>query len=113
MDDPGADLAVAAALASSTSGAAPPPRTAFAGEVSLTGAVRPPPALPLRIAAAAAAGMHTVMCAGEAQGSPGVRIVRVRRVQEALRWARSDRPARGKGVPDERATTHPVEVASA
>jgi DNA repair protein RadA/Sms len=109
VDDPGADLAVAAALASSASGAAPPPRTAFAGEVSLTGAVRSPPGLPLRIAAAAAAGIGTIVCAGEAQGSSGVRIVRVRRVEEALRWARA---ARGKGVPDERATTHTV-VASA
>jgi DNA repair protein RadA/Sms len=113
VDDPGADLAIAAALASSASGAVPSPRTAFAGEVSLTGAVRPPPALPLRIAAAAAAGIDTVVCAGEAQGSPGVRIVLVRRVEEALRWARSDRTARRKGVPDERATARAVEAASA
>ncbi|MGH2765123.1 MAG: AAA family ATPase, partial [Actinomycetota bacterium] len=47
VDDPGADLAVAAALASAATGVPPPPRSAFAGEVSLTGAVRPPPGLGL------------------------------------------------------------------
>jgi DNA repair protein RadA/Sms len=102
VDDPGVDLAVAAALASSATGAAPPPRTAFAGEVSLTGAVRSPPRLELRLAAAAAAGVRTVICAGDAEPPPGVRVVRVRRVTEALRWTRDRPPTRGRGAPDER-----------
>lgn len=101
VDDPGADLAVAAALASSAAGVAPPPRTAFAGEVSLTGAVRPPSGLGLRLAAAAAAGIRTVVCAGDAEPPTGVRVVRVRRVEEAVRWARVRAGASGRGDPDE------------
>jgi DNA repair protein RadA/Sms len=87
VDDPGVDLAVAAALASSAAGTAPPPRTAFAGEVSLTGAVRPPPGLGLRLTAAAAGAIETVVCSGDADPPRGLRVVRVRRVEEALRWA--------------------------
>ncbi|MGH2677461.1 MAG: hypothetical protein ACRDHB_03750, partial [Actinomycetota bacterium] len=97
-----------AALASSASGVAPPPRTAFAGEVSLTGAVRPPPGLALRLSAAAAAGLETVVCAGEAEPPPGIRVVRVRRVNEALRWARPLSRTGGKAVPDERARRRSV-----
>ena len=94
IDDPGADLAVAAALASSATGVPPPPRSAFAGEVSLTGAVRPPPGLALRLAAAAAAGLTTVFCAGDPDPPRGVRVVPVRRLGEALSWARNGRSIR-------------------
>jgi DNA repair protein RadA/Sms len=101
VDDPGADLAIAAALASSASGVTPPPRTAFAGEVSLTGAVRPPPGLGLRLSAAAAAGVETVICAGDPDPPAGVRIVRIRRIRDALSWAMPRN--KGRVVPDERA----------
>lgn len=89
IDDPSCDLAVAAALASTASGVAPPSRSAFSGEVSLTGAVRPATNLPARLAAAAAAGIRVVFCAGESQPSNGVEVVRVRRLEEALSWART------------------------
>jgi DNA repair protein RadA/Sms len=87
VDDPGADLAVAAALASAATGVAPPPGSAFAGEVGLTGSLRPAPSPAPRLAAAVAARVKTVFLAGAADPPPGVRIVRVRRVEEALRWA--------------------------
>ena len=101
IDDPGADLAMAAALASSATGVPPPPRSAFAGEVSLTGAVRPPPGLGLRLAAAAAAGVRTVFCSGDAAPPRGVRLVRVRRLEEALSWALSRQRRRAASGPDE------------
>lgn len=107
IDDPGADLAVAAALASSATGVPPPPRSAFAGEVSLTGAVRPPPGLGLRLAAAAAAGVRTVYCAGDPDPPEGVRVVRVRRLGEALTWARKRRS--GSRVPEADETDRGVE----
>ena len=100
IDDPGADLAVAAALASSATGVPPPPRSAFAGEVSLTGAVRPPPGLGLRLAAAAVAGIRTVFCGGDPDPPAGVRVVRVRRLGEALAWAGGRRKPDARGVPD-------------
>jgi DNA repair protein RadA/Sms len=87
IDDPGADLAVAAALASAAAGVAPPPGAAFAGEVGLTGSLRPVPNLPARLAAASAAGVTAVYCVGHADPPAGVRLVRVRRLEEALRWA--------------------------
>ena len=49
VDDPACDLAVAAALASAATGASPPAMTAFVGEVSLTGLVRPAPAMSQRL----------------------------------------------------------------
>lgn len=99
IDDPGADLAVAAALASSASGVHPPPRSAFAGEVSLTGALRPVPGLSLRLAAAGGAGVTTVFCAGDPSPTPGLRVISVRRLADALRWARRT-PKAGRADPD-------------
>jgi DNA repair protein RadA/Sms len=111
VDDPGTDLAIAAALASSASGVTPPPRTAFAGEVSLTGAVRPPPGLGLRLSAAAAAGVETVICAGDPDPPAGVRIVRIRRIRDALSWAMPRN--KGRVVSDERAGAGTAVVATA
>ncbi|MFN2590295.1 MAG: S16 family serine protease, partial [Actinomycetota bacterium] len=91
VDDPGADLAVAAALASSTVGAPVPTGRAFVGEVSLTGVVRPVPGIDQRVLAAASAGVEVVVCpAGHtvsqvAVGGP--RLAPVRHVREALAWA--------------------------
>jgi DNA repair protein RadA/Sms len=105
IDDPGADLAVAAALASAAAGVAPPAGAAFAGEVGLTGALRPVPNLSARLAAASAAGVTTVFCAGRSEPPAGIRLIVVRRLQEALRWARP-RPAgtgRTRGSTRERA----------
>lgn len=90
IDDPTCDLAVAAALASAASGVPPPSRSAFAGEVSLTGSVRRITNLSSRVAAAAAAGIQTVYCAGEPPASGEVRIVSVGHLREALSWTRSD-----------------------
>jgi DNA repair protein RadA/Sms len=91
LEDPGADLAVAAALVSSSSGVPPPAGWGFVGEVALTGAVRPVPGLELRLGAAAATGLHTVVCpAGEAVSGRGVahiRLAPVRHVRDALTWA--------------------------
>jgi DNA repair protein RadA/Sms len=89
VEEPAADLAVAAALASAARGVAPPPRSAFCGEISLTGAVRTPPALATRLAAAVAAGIDTVFCPEDAEPPKGVRVIPIRRVEEALGWART------------------------
>lgn len=108
VDDPGCDLAVAAALASAATGTPPPPATAFVGEVSLTGAVRPAPSLAARLSAAAAAGVRTVFCAGEARPPEGVRIVPVRGIREALRWAAEDPSHLFSPPPDEPVTPAPT-----
>lgn len=95
IDDPACDLAVAAALASAATGLAPPPGTAFIGEVSLTGLVRSAPAMGPRLAAARAAGVGTVFGPSAGGGEAGIRVVPVRNVGEALTWA----SRRGNGRP--------------
>lgn len=91
LDDPGTDLAVAAALASSAAGVAPPADTAFVGEVSLTGAVRRVAAGERRFSAAQAVGIQTLVWPAEAPpppASPGSsRVVEVDQVSDALWWA--------------------------
>jgi DNA repair protein RadA/Sms len=84
VDDPGADLAVAAALASAATGREALPASAFVGELALTGAVRPVPGMEVRLAAARAAGCRTVFAPEGAGSSQGVRVVRVRHVREVL-----------------------------
>jgi len=87
VEDPGCDLAVAAALASAASGAPSPPASAFVGEVGLTGLVRSAPALAQRLPAARAAGVRTVFAPAEAVEHEGVRVVPVHHVRDALTWA--------------------------
>lgn len=94
VDDPGADLAMAAALASAATGTPPPQGTAFVGEVGLTGAVRPVAGAERRLAAAGVAGARTVYLAGDARPPPGVRVARVSHVRDALAWAQADAPRR-------------------
>ena len=95
LDDPGADLAIAAAVASSAAGVPPPERTAFVGEVSLTGSVRPVAGMEQRLSAAAAAGVRRVICpippdrrsaAGALQQAP-VELAPVSHIRDALAWA--------------------------
>lgn len=98
VDDPAADLAVAAALASSTTGVPAPSDRAFVGEVSLTGMIQPVQGLEQRILAAAAAGMKVVVCAAgpglPAPAAHGLRLARVAHIRDALAWAIGARAAR-------------------
>jgi DNA repair protein RadA/Sms len=90
VDDPAADLAIAAALASAASDRSPPEGSAFVGEIALTGQIRPAPALEQRIGAARAAGCAVVYAPGESSPAPtGLRVIRVDHVSEALLWALS------------------------
>jgi DNA repair protein RadA/Sms len=100
VDDPAADLAIAAALVSAATGVPAPSATAFVGELSLTGSVRPAAGLPQRLAAARAAGCTTVFVPWDAHpgGLEGVEIRTVRHVFEALGWASDLRERRSAGV---------------
>ena len=111
VDDPGTDLAVAAALASSVSKRPPPPGSAFIGEVSLTGAVRSVANLPARLAAASAAGIRVVYAPPQASAR-GIRVVHVRAVSDALEWALKKRNGRDETNSREGrfAAVAPVEI---
>ncbi len=99
MDDPACDLAVAVALASAATGVPPPEGAAFVGEVSLTGLVRPAPAMAQRVAVARAAGCRIVFAAGTNELPTGIRMERVHRVVDALGWAFRS-PARPRSAPN-------------
>jgi DNA repair protein RadA/Sms len=89
LEDPGVDLAIAAALVSAETGLAPRPGCAFVGELSLTGVVRPVAGMDQRLSAALAAGVPLVVVpAGPSEAGPEVRAVRtvpVRHLRDALR----------------------------
>jgi DNA repair protein RadA/Sms len=88
LDDPACDLAIAAALASAATGVAPPPGSAFVGEVALTGIVRSAPSMAQRVSAARAAGCSVIYAAPGASGDiDGLRSISIRHVREALGWA--------------------------
>ncbi len=63
ISEPAADLAVAAALVSSLSGAPLPVKTVYFGEISLSGAIRPVGQAPARISEAAKLGFANVVTA--------------------------------------------------
>jgi DNA repair protein RadA/Sms len=93
VDEPGADLAVAAAVASAARGRPVPAGVAFIGELSLTGIIRPVPGMEARLSAAASAGLTEVVVP---RGSPlpprapsAPRVTQARHVLEALGWSRS------------------------
>jgi DNA repair protein RadA/Sms len=104
LDDPGADLAIAAALASARTGRATPQGVGFVGELSLAGSVRPVAGMESRCAAAASAGLKSLVVPGNSLESPTpparngltgdgrstVRFIPVAHVREALAWASED-----------------------
>jgi DNA repair protein RadA/Sms len=93
MEDPGADLAVASALASAATGRALPRASGLVGELSLTGAIRPVAGIEQRVAAAAAAGLEVlVVPAGAAPLAvpKSLHILPLRHLWEVLRWALPD-----------------------
>jgi DNA repair protein RadA/Sms len=97
IDDPGCDLAVAAAVASAVSGAPPPSRSAFVGEVGLTGLVRAGAAMGPRLAAARAAGVETVFAPPGTTSARGLRVVPARHLEDALTWAGASRAHGSEG----------------
>jgi DNA repair protein RadA/Sms len=91
LEDPGADLAVAAALASASTGRPPPAGAGFVGEISLTGSVRAVGGMDQRLSAAQACGLEILFAPA---GGPGLdriprslRVVPVAHVREALSFA--------------------------
>ena len=90
VDDPACDLAVAVALASAVEGVPVRDGSAFVGEVALTGRVRGSSGMEARLAAAASAGVEVVYAPpGQTVAKPGLEVVSVRHVGEALKRALS------------------------
>jgi DNA repair protein RadA/Sms len=101
VDDPATDLALAVALWSSATGVPAPPRSAFIGEVSLTGQVRSVPGMQQRLSAAKNTGIETVF-APETASRAELRVVEVRHVRDAMRFLRRGQTSREKSRTAER-----------
>jgi DNA repair protein RadA/Sms len=106
VDDPGCDLAMAAALVSAATGQPAPPDSAFVGEIGLTGLVRPVSGMAQRLAAARAAGCSRVFAAGEPVSSEDLLVIPVAHVLDAVSWvgpsgeaADSDRSSQARETP--------------
>ncbi len=85
IQEPAADLAVAAAVISSLHGTALPPETVVFGEVGLTGEVRPVAMAEARLAEAAKLGFERAIVPRHARlRSPNLELVPVRRLSELV-----------------------------
>jgi DNA repair protein RadA/Sms len=87
VTEPGADLAVALAVASAATGVALPANLAAVGEVGLAGEVRQVTNLPRRLEECARLGFERVAVPTSAPyGPPGVELIRVDSVAQAVLW---------------------------
>jgi DNA repair protein RadA/Sms len=85
VTEPAADLAVALAVASASTGRPLPDDLAAVGEVGLAGEVRQVTHLPRRLEEAARLGFDRVVVpASSPPGPPGVELIRVNTVREAV-----------------------------
>ncbi len=84
--DPGADLALCAAIASSARNARVPEKSVFVGEVGLGGEIRPVKGLRPRLLEAARAGFKTAFVpkAGETEGVKGLEIRPVSHIAQVI-----------------------------
>ncbi|MCP3979901.1 MAG: DNA repair protein RadA [bacterium] len=82
--EPAADLAVAAAIASSASGAALPDRWVVAGEIGLTGEVRAVSRTDARLREAARLGFDAALVPESSPTAEGIERIPVRRLDQAL-----------------------------
>jgi len=84
--DPATDLALAAAMASALKNQPLDPKTAYFGELGLTGELRPVPLPELRVREFARMGFTTIICPPlkNIKTPPGVEIKQVKTINEAL-----------------------------
>jgi len=84
IDEPGADLAVALAIASAARGVPVQPATAAFGELGLTGRLRPAAQARRRLEECAKLGVRTVLVPTESPKAKGVRVVEADTLRRAL-----------------------------
>jgi DNA repair protein RadA/Sms len=84
IDEPGADLAVALAIASAARSIPVLPATAAFGEIGLTGRLRPAAQARRRLEECAKLGIRTVLAPAESPGAKGVRVVEADTLRAAV-----------------------------
>jgi DNA repair protein RadA/Sms len=84
IDEPGADLGVALAIASAAKGAAVPAGTAAFGEIGLTGRLRPAAQADRRLEECAKLGLATVIVPAATKERPGLEATAVETLKQAI-----------------------------
>ena len=84
IDEPGADLAVALAIASAARSTPVLPATAAFGEIGLTGRLRPAAQARRRLEECAKLGIRTVLAPAESPGARGLRVVEADTLRAAV-----------------------------
>jgi DNA repair protein RadA/Sms len=100
IQEPAADLAAAAALVSSLSGAPLPPDTVYFGEVGLSGAIRPVAQAPARLKEATKLGFSSAVAPatrGEKGERPPLGVASIEHITDLVAGIAASRP-RGKPV---------------
>lgn len=96
ITEPAADLAAAAALMASLSNTALPPEQVYFGEISLSGAVRPSPHMPLRLKEAKKLGFSNGVVPSSPECSEKSARMTLRQVSHLKELADTLRPCEGK-----------------
>jgi DNA repair protein RadA/Sms len=96
IDEPGADLAVALAIASAARGAPVPAGMAAFGEIGLTGRLRPAAQAERRLEECAKLGLGCVVAPAATKGRKGVEARAVETVKQAVSAALGARPEPGR-----------------
>jgi DNA repair protein RadA/Sms len=84
IDEPGADLGVALAIASAAKGSAVPAGTAAFGEIGLTGRLRPAAQADRRLEECAKLGLTTVIAPVPTKARPGLEVTAVETLKQAI-----------------------------
>jgi DNA repair protein RadA/Sms len=84
IDEPGADLGVALAIASAAKGSAVPAGTAAFGEIGLTGRLRPAAQADRRLEECAKLGLATVIVPAATKSRPGLEATAVETLKQAI-----------------------------
>jgi DNA repair protein RadA/Sms len=84
IDEPGADLGVALAIASAAKGSAVPAGTAAFGEIGLTGRLRPAAQADRRLEECAKLGLTAVIVPAATKARPGVKATAVETLKQAI-----------------------------
>ncbi|MFD5316981.1 DNA repair protein RadA [Streptomyces sp. NPDC127098] len=114
LSEPAADLAVALALASAASDTPLPKNLVAVGEVGLAGEVRRVTGVQRRLSEASRLGFtHALVPADSGEAPPGMRVIEVADIGEALRVLPARRPRRPREPGDEAVAAEPSRGAEA
>jgi DNA repair protein RadA/Sms len=110
IDEPGADLAIALAIASAARGAPVHPRTAAFGEIGLTGRLRPAAQAARRLEECAKLGLAAVVAPAGTDGDGRLRVAAAETLRQAMKAGLDAERSTQAGEDPDRARLHAHSV---